>query len=205
MKRLWSRRKSLYSNCSELPITLFFKIVESGDLRHLVIRGKFPDSYLRDTWDNITKEYERLTGTDAFSSEVIKSIVGARKMNRLTGLISAYYLLLYQDPTAVESLRYWGITNPTLQNVEMKIKQEKTRLNIEAVQLANNRTESKSLDFEQIVIQVEGVLNQMGLRHGELNVSNMSVKKWCYLNKEIEKKAEQISKEIGKKAEQIKK
>lgn len=81
----------------------------------------------------------------------------------------------------------------------MKIKQEKTRLNIEAVQLASNITESKSLDFEQIVIQVEGVLNQMGLRHGELNVSNMSVKKWCYLNKEIEKKAEQIKKEHERK------
>ncbi len=58
--RTESAKDLAYDSCQTLPLKLFFKVAETGDLNHLVIQG-MPKNLL-DLWQKILIEYGNLDG-----------------------------------------------------------------------------------------------------------------------------------------------
>ena len=170
----------------------FYLILESNDLRHLIDCDELPENAsdnLKLVWDAIMREYQNLTHRQDYSMSIRKFTSDLEKHNRLNGLISCYHLLRY-GINCSDQLKHWGLNSNNIQALELKILQEKTKLNIELVQ-KQNKVEPKE-DFDKLVVLVENSLNR------NIDVEKISVKKWVYLCKSIEDKAHQIEKLNGR-------
>lgn len=141
---------------------------------------KEPDN-LKIIWDSILLEYESLTKRSDYSIGLRRLGIDLQKHSRLTGLIACYHLLRYGREIK-EDLAYWGVTD-NIKVLEQKILQERTRLNIEAIQKAKPQPKE---DFDKILVLVENALNR------NLDDDNLSVKKWVYLCKSIEERANKL-------------
>ena len=98
---------NLYHNCEELPVRPFFKIFETGELKHLLsvpkkrITASEADK-LNVTWENIMSEYEELTKDRAYSNSITVSNNRTRKINRLIGIKAAMILLSQHEEEGKE-------------------------------------------------------------------------------------------------------
>lgn len=52
-----------YRNCSELPLSSFIELLDSGNLKNLVISGRPKKSTLDKVWKSIFEEYQMLMGS----------------------------------------------------------------------------------------------------------------------------------------------
>jgi len=57
----WRKRSVIYQSCTELPLYLFIKVLTTGELIHLVQRGKPKKEQLKEAWDKIFAEYSALS------------------------------------------------------------------------------------------------------------------------------------------------
>jgi hypothetical protein len=171
--------------------------METGQLKYLQENENDPEKTdLKIIWDGIMKEYQTLTNREDYTMTIRKTVSDLQKHNRLNGLIACYHLMRYNIDVRSD-LKYWGIEKPNIQILEQKILQERTKLNIEIIQKSNKET--KKEDFDRLTVLVENALNR------NLDVDNISVKKWVYLCKSIEDKARQIEQINSKHGRQNKK
>lgn len=161
-------------------------MIETGDLRHLLDCDELPEydvNILVPVWEEIIKEYEKLTNSFGYTNHLRKLNNNTAKLNRLNGLIACVYLVKYNHKDAQEYTKFWKVPE-TVEGITTAILQEKTRLNIEAVR--NKSSKSEEVDFEKLVVQIENSLER------NLDIENITVKKWVYICKSIEEKAKAI-------------
>lgn len=141
---------------------------------------------LASVWENILKEYEKLTNHYEYTNQLRKVNNDTAKLNRLTGIIACYYLIRYQSPNAKQYIDYWDIPENE-EALFTLILQEKTKLNIEA--LRNKKpTVNVEFDFDKMIVNVENNLAR------NIDLDSTTVKKWVHLCKSIEEKNKQIEK-----------
>ena len=114
-----------------------------------------------------------------------KSSWNLQKWNRLYGLVACYHMLRHGMTQAYEDLGYWGVNVERFDQLEQKILQDRTRLNIEEIQ-KKSITQEKIKDFEEFLVIVENSLGR------NLDADNISVKKWIFILKSIDDKARAI-------------
>jgi hypothetical protein len=163
--------------------------MDKQELRYLIKCKRLPCyniSKLVPIWDEILKEYEKLTNSFGYTNMLRKISWDAQKTNRLNGLISCFYLLKYKSPEAELALQYWGITNNSPANLQTIILREKTRLNIDA--LRNKKQDTKSdFDFDRMLVQI-----QNSRERDFSDIDKISVKTWVYECKAIEERVKQL-------------
>jgi hypothetical protein len=182
--------RRLYEDCTELPITVFYRIVESGDLSHLTIDGQFTEEELQLRWDAIVREFEALTGKVTLQVQLQKNANDLAAVNRMNGLIALYYTIVYNGGGIEQDAEYWGV-KPSREAVRMAIMREQTRLSILQAEKKKNAPATKS-DFYDIWTAVENGLNR------NIDVENCSVKKWVSLCRSLEEKVKHLSKSTKK-------
>lgn len=160
--------------------------METGDLRHLLDCDELPEydiSILIPVWEDIIKEYEKLTNSFGYTNHLRKLSHNTAKINRLNGLIACVYLVKYQHPDASEYAKFWRVPN-TVEGITTVILQEKTRLNIEAVR--NKAPKTEVVKFTKLLVDLENALDR------NLDVDSITVDKWVYLCKSLEEKAKAL-------------
>jgi len=182
--------RRLYEDCTELPITVFYRIAESGDLSHLTIEGQFTEEELQLRWDAIVREFEALTGKVTLQVQLQKNANDLAAVNRMNGLIALYYTIVYNGVDVEPDAEYWGV-KPSREAVRMAIMREQTRLSILQAEKKKNTPATKS-DFYDIWTAVENGLNR------NIDVENCSVKKWVSLCRSLEEKVKHLSKSTKK-------
>jgi hypothetical protein len=183
LQKINQKRFKFYKDCGELPVRIFFDIMDKQELRLLLKCNRLPVydvSKLLPVWENILHEYEKLTDSFGYTNSLKKISFDAIKTNRLNGLIACYYLLKYNMPESEEALQYWKISNISTDALKTKILQEKTKLNIEAIR--KRKDVKQDFDFETMVMDVENSLER------NLDINTMTVKRWVAACKSIEKK-----------------
>lgn len=128
-----------YLSCEELPVRAFFRIFETGDLRHLLIDdmrlSKKNIDTLTKSWEGIISEYEELTKDSAYSSHMAISNDRMRKINRILGIKGALMLFSLNAEKGREALSFWKIkagepTEAEILRIRNTILSEQTRISI---------------------------------------------------------------------------
>lgn len=188
----WIKRKkasNYYSNCSELPVSVFYDILESGDIKLLIKSGFVKIQTLKTAWNSIQKEFEQLTGTQKSQSNLFKTNHDLIRINRLNALITIYTLWQYRpNDNYSEELKYWGVNVTSVEHLKSVILQEKTNLNIKLLKEQKPKQEQESTSIEKMVVEVENALNRT------IQFESISVKKWVELCKSVEEKVKAINK-----------
>jgi len=175
----------LYKDCSDLPITVFYRVSETGDLNHLALEGIASDEVLQAKWDAILREFEQLTGKTNYQQYLREGAHDLAGVNRLNGLISLYYILIYQGGDITEDAKYWKV-KPTKEALRIAIMREQTRLNIDSIE--KSKEPKPKTDFYDVWTSVENGLNR------NIDVERCSVKKWVSLCKSLEQKIKTLNK-----------
>lgn len=185
--KLARKRKpaKLLSNCEVLPVTVFFKIIETGNLQLLVVDGKATDSELNTTWENILFEFEKLTNSNEYHMHIREQGEDVRRINRLNALVALYYIGAYGGEDISEDASFWGVNGTDYNAVKLEIMRERTRLNIASIEKSKEKPKQ---DFYELWTAVENGLNR------SIDVENCSVRKWVALCKSLEKKADYYKK-----------
>lgn len=178
-----------YKDCSELPVGVFFKILETQDLNLLCYKGK--KKGLDPIWEAIIKEYEQLTGSPEYSTYLAKTNQDCIRINRMNSLIGLYWLK-HLDPNKEhydysELEQYWGVSGMDLNGLKTKILQERTKFNIDQVKKEaqkNMKGEQKKQGMDDIKLWLEENLN---IKY-EIDVDKTSVKTWVSMVKRVEAK-----------------
>lgn len=142
----------LYNDCESLPVRPFFKIFETGDLRHLMSEPKkrlsVKDiSLLNDTWEAIMVEYEGLTNDSTYSMSMKVTNYNMQRLNRIAGIKAALILLACDRDEGKEYLEYWGIdigkgNVEDITRIRTRISAEMTQLRINQVQKEDKKTDT---------------------------------------------------------------
>lgn len=174
-----------YKDCSELPVGIFFKILETQDLSLLCYKGK--KKGLQEVWESIIKEYEQLTGIPEYSTYLAKTNADCIKINRMNSLIGLYWLK-YLDPSNDHSALedYWEVKGLDLNQIKTKILQERTKFNIELVKRESQKNikgNKEKQSMEDIKIMLEENLNK-----DYIDTEKVSVKEWVAMCKRVEQK-----------------
>jgi hypothetical protein len=177
----------LYSDCSELPITVFYRIIETGDLSLLTIEGNASADDLQRRWDEILREFEKLTGKANYQQYLRENAHDLAAVNRLNALISLYYIVIYSGDDISQDAAYWKV-KPTKEAIRMVIMREQTRLNIATIEKTKTEPQKKT-DFYDLWTSVENGLNR------SIDVENCSVRKWVSLCKSLEDKIKHLKKQ----------
>lgn len=181
---------TVYSNCSELPIGIFFRIVETGNLSLLSKDGKKVKELILDqAWHSIQLEFEQLTNSNEYSIQLRHASSNTQRYNRLNGLISLYYMAnLSSEPIAIsDELKFWGVSGNDVNSIKVAIKQEQTKLSIDSIKKNVPKGDKRSL--EELIVSVEN-----GLNKDFIDPEKTSVKKWIFLCKSLESKAQALKK-----------
>lgn len=183
---MFLKKAKYYKDCSELPVGVFFKILETQDLNLLCYKGKKKD--LEPIWEGIIKEYEILTGSPEYSTYLAKTNQDCIRINRMNSLIGLYWLK-HLDPNSdySELERYWGVSGMDLNGLKTKILQERTKFNIDQVKKEaqkNLKGEQESATIDDIKIWLQENLN---IKY-EIDTEKTSVKTWVSMVKRVEAK-----------------
>ena len=185
--KLASQRKKvrLHKDCSELPVMVFFKIVETGDLSLLVINGKPTNRELTERWENILLEFERLTNSNDYRMQLRENSEDVRRVNRINALVSLYYINAFGGEDISEDLKYWKVPGNDYTAAKLEIMRERTRLDIDQIERSKEKPKQ---DFYDLWTAVENGLER------NIDVEHCSVKKWVSLCKSLEQKANSYKK-----------
>ena len=164
--------------------------MDKKDLRYLLECKELPIydvSKLLSIWEDILKEYERLTENQSYTMSLRKISADNQKVNRIVGLTACYWMLKYKWPGGEEDLKFWDISNCSLVNLKTIILREETKLNIQILRdKSHKKLENNNFDFDKFLVSIENNLER------NLDIESISVKKWVYLCKSIEEKSRQL-------------
>lgn len=183
---MFLKKAKYYKDCSELPVGVFFKILETQDVNLLCYSGK--KKGLTEIWEAIIKEYEILTGSPEYSTYLAKTNADCIRINRMNSLVGLYWLK-HLDPNSdyAELERYWGVSGMDLSGIRTKILQERTKFNIDIVKRDAQKKlkgETKKQSIEDIKIMLAENLN---LKY-EIDTDKTSVKEWVAMCNRVEQK-----------------
>jgi hypothetical protein len=102
---------NIYNSISELPLKIFNKIVETGNLKLLIIEGEYSDLDVIEAWNSINKEFFNEFGISFEEKEQLKAKI--RYINHM----KKYYL---ENDAFSKTL-----ANLELQKKELNTKNEK--------------------------------------------------------------------------------
>jgi hypothetical protein len=182
---MFLKKPKYYKDCSELPVGIFFKILETQDISLLCYYGKKKD--LTEVWEAIIKEYEQLTGSPEYSTYLAKTNADCIRINRMNSLVGLYWLK-HLDPTNdySELETYWGVNGLDLNQIKTKLLQERTKFNIDIVKREaqkNLKGDKEKQSMEDIKIMLEENLNK-----DYIDTEKVSVKEWVAMCKRVEQK-----------------
>lgn len=162
-----------YKDCSELPVKVFFKILETRDISLLCYRGKAKN--LDVVWDKILDEYEKLTDSKEYTNQLNEANAEVNRVLRINGLINLYYLMTYDpDGDYTENLKFWGVGGSTKEDVKSEISTEKTLYEIRKdKEKALQKLKGKPKSFEWVKAHVEDILGK-----NYLPTNEVTVKEW---------------------------
>lgn len=183
------QRAKIYSSCSELPIGVFFRILETNNLMLLCHKGKAKQDQVDKIWESIIKEYEVLTGKPEYTNVLIRTIDDCKKVQRLNALTALYWLMCY-EPNAdyKEYFEYWGVRGSDANSVKTQLLQERTKFNIDLIKREGKETvKVKPKSFESIKARVEYALNK-----DCIDEAKTSVKQWIEYCNLVEEKTKAI-------------
>jgi hypothetical protein len=103
---------NIYKSITELPLKVFDKIIQNGDLKLLIIDGEFSDLEVVEAWDNINREFFNEFGMSFDEKENLKAKI--RYINHM----KKYYL---QNDVFSKTL-----ANLELQKLEINTKNKNT-------------------------------------------------------------------------------
>ena len=190
------QKAKYYSNCSELPIGIFFKILETKDLTLLCYRGIKKD--LKDVWESIIREYEELTGSPEYSNYLSKTNSDCIRINRINSLIGLFWLKQLRPDDDYTSLEeYWNVKGIDRTSLKTKILQERTKLNIDIVK-RQSQSKLKQPEKKQTIEDIKILLAEnLNLKY-EIDTSKTSVKEWVAMCKRVEEKFKSLQHGRGK-------
>lgn len=183
------KKSNIYSNCAELPVVIFYEILETGNIKLLIKSGFVKLAQLKKQWELIQQEFEQLTGNQKSHKSIVKSNFDLIRINRLNALITIYTLWQYRPKdNFADELKYWGVNVNSIDHLKTYILQEKTNLNIKLLKEQSKQTDTEQKTLESIIVEVENALNR------NIEFEKISVKKWIELCKSVEEKANAIKK-----------
>lgn len=159
----------IYKSCHDLPLSVFIKIMTTGDAKYLIKRGYFTKKYVSNAWDNISQEYIELSGNK--TQKVILSMV--KDISQLKGklfIVQAIVdrLSVSYDPDLVRMLISLGFNNrynpenkeSYIQDLKRTITKAKSMLvqisekekSLSAIQSGNEK--STASDYENYIAQL---------------------------------------------------
>ena len=183
------KKVKVYSNCSELPIGIFFKVLESNDLTLLCAEGKAKQDQLKRTWESIIKEYEVITGKPNYTNTLVRTIDDCKKIQRLNALTALFWMMCYEPSGDYkEYIEYWGVRGSDANSVKTQLLQERTKFNIDLIKREGKETvKVKPQSFESLKAKVEYILNK-----DYIDETRTSVKQWVEYCKLVEEKTKAI-------------
>lgn len=184
------KKPKYYKDCSELPIGIFFKILETKDVNLLLIKGKHKK--LLEVWESILKEYEQLTGSPEYTNQLAKTNNECKKTIRLNAIIAIYWLLHFdKEGDYSEQLAYWNVTGKDETQVRTQILQEQTKLNIDRIKLEARQKLKQSTQENKSFEDIKAIVEES--RGGNYIDSNkVTVKEWIAMCKRLEEKSKAI-------------
>jgi len=69
-----SESKEIYNSLNNLPIGLFFRILETANIDLLVIKGKFEPKDVEDTWKELYLDYQNKFGRNTEFDEYVSNL-----------------------------------------------------------------------------------------------------------------------------------
>jgi hypothetical protein len=186
----------IISSCDKLLIKWFFKVLETGDLRYILVLDDYTQlpiynqSKLQVYWDKITQEYDQLTGEGNFSEKLLYLKDDAREINVLNGLKAAYSLWDLDTEKAIEAFRYFGIKVKD-SSLDSKL-YARSRImamsaNIKIQHLKREKHKSNGhFNYLKSLVDIENCLNR------NLDDDKLTVSKWVYLIKSVNEKNEKL-------------
>lgn len=183
------KKAKIYKTCSELPIGVFFRILESNDLTLLCVEGKVKQDQLKLTWESIIKEYEVITGKPEYTNTLIRTIDDCKKIQRLNALTALFWMMCYEpNGDYAEHIEYWGIRGKDANSVKTQLLQERTKFNIDLIKREGKESvKARPQSFESLKAKVEYILNK-----DYIDETRTSVKQWVEYCKLVEEKTKAI-------------
>lgn len=183
------KRAKVYRSCSELPVRVFFRILETGDVSPLCYQGK--TTGLDQIWERIVQEYEALTDAQDYTQHLNSKNRDLLKVNRITALVTLYYLMAYEpDGDYKEYLRVWNVRGDTKEAVRTQILQERTKYEINQLK-AQGREKMRDVHVQPFE-EIKAVL-ELALGKNYIDPDRVTVKEWVYYCKLATQKAKQIN------------
>lgn len=165
--------------------------MKTGDLRYLLDCGddlpEFDIESLEDTWDNILKEYDELTGQKNFQTGLEDVVDLSIDANRITGLKACFEMMLIGSNKALKLLKYWGveyekISTENILNLKRLIIRENTKYKIASSKHKSiNGLNDKQNSWIKCVVDAKNVLKR------DIDAFKITVEEWVFTEKSISK------------------
>ena len=154
---------------------MFFDVIESGDLSHLIKSGSgdLPDDAV-EVWEGIVDEYTKLSNNTQYAAQLNKQSALLRDINRINTVTAALSVIQYGSIEADKALKHFGITFDTMDELKSIIsmyKGESIRLQIRKAEIEN--VKGGDVDFYEVLAAVEKELGR------GIDVDRTSVRHWC--------------------------
>jgi hypothetical protein len=180
-----------YRSCKKLPAIKFFDtVIADNDLRGLLVCDELPENYdtkyLEPVLLEIQEEYDSLTKRNDFKNGLDLQSEDYEQINRFIGIRAAFRLMILGEKVALEYLKFWGYDIPdmsikSITRVRNMLMSEENRFHIEQLSTKAGR-EEKPDSFVSWVAVAENVLKR------DIDEQKITVAKWIYLQKEVEKR-----------------
>lgn len=196
------KKAKIYSNCTELPIGVFFRVLDTNNLMLLCTEGKAKQDQLVNAWESIIKEYEILTGKPEYTNTLIRTINDCRKVQRINAMVALYWMMCYEpEKKYTEYFEYWGIRGSDANSVKTQLLQERTKFNIDLLKReGRSEIKPKQRSFEAIKAVVENILHK-----DYIDENRVSVKQWIEYCNLVEEKTKAVNsiKDRGRRKDNI--
>ena len=161
-----------YNSCSTIPVEVFYRIQETGNLRLL---GIGTPQTLKDVWTNIISEYIELIDSTK-TKESVRTRAGMVKMkNKLNTLLAGLLLINigYIDD-GYKVLDHFNIKN--FKDGTNEYNKLKTKLGIKINKIKIDSNDIPKLNIYSDLVNVEQILERT------IDIKTINVKYWVELN-----------------------
>lgn len=164
----------LYKSLNQLPVKIFYEILETGNLELL---GKANQKELTKLWSELIEEYWRLTDPINYKRRLSQSTQIIMWQNEINVLFGALVLADLGDKRGIDAMRYFKCSS--IEQTENRINVLKTKINIKVFEIEQkeNKGSVKKLNFYKDLAVLEQILNRT------IDHEKTTVIYWIELNK----------------------
>lgn len=196
----------LYDTPRKIPVEVFYRIMETGDLTLLIIQSEKP--MLQRLWERIRKpkdDTKRLYGVWLDLQEYYYANTNKQSFqrfkdnfkrvillqNEITGCYAGLRLVELGENEGLDILKQFGITATEPQQIQSAINRKETKLEFAKNKLGDN-DKKEAVSFYKQVASVESNLNR------QLNLNEINLERWVAYLEEIKQRYEAQKKELTK-------